>query len=140
MSNPGKTFLVLVFIAIFVFAVAYIYGIFWAVLGLLFLFFSLHSYFFATRYEIDAEKVVVKNIFGRQKRLLSEFKRVYKGRNGVLLSPFRRKTFLNNFRGIFLLLPAERAPIEEYLIEKIEAAGAFAGKDEPNAKGSSPGE
>ena len=50
-----------------------------------------------------------------QRRELCEFKRLYEGKNGVLLSPFRRKTFLNQFRGVFLLLPAGRDEIINYL-------------------------
>jgi hypothetical protein len=50
-----------------------------------------------------------------QKRKIREFKRLYEGKNGVLLSPFRHKTFLNQFRGVFLLLPSERDKIVNYL-------------------------
>jgi NOL1/NOP2/fmu family ribosome biogenesis protein len=55
-----------------------------------------------------------------QKRKLTEFRKVYVGRNGVLLSPFRRKTFLNQFRGVFLLLPEQRDEILEFLTIRIE--------------------
>ena len=108
------------FIVAFIVLVGIFYGIFWSVFGFVVLFVSLHSYFFPTSYEIDDNEVMVKNIFMTQKRKLSEFRKVYIGRNGTLLSPFRRKTFLNQFRGVFLLLPHDREHIVEFLRERIE--------------------
>lgn len=138
-KTPRKTFLALSFIVIFMFAVGFIYGVFWAILGVLILFFSLHSYFFPTRYEVDEGKVLIKNIFGTQRRSLSEFKKVYKGKNGILLSPFRRKTFLNNFRGIFLFLPDDRTGIEDYLIGRIQEINNVGEAPAKDPDGSKPG-
>lgn len=115
-----KTIVSGVFITAFIVLVGVFYGIFWSVFGFIVLFVSLHSYFFPTSYEIDDNEVMVKNIFMTQKRKLSEFRKVYVGRNGTLLSPFRRKTFLNQFRGVFLLLPKDRERIVEFLRERIE--------------------
>ena len=115
-----KTIVSGVFIVTFIVLVGIFYGIFWSVFGFVVLFVSLHSYFFPTSYEIDDDEVRVKNIFMTQKRKLSEFRKVYVGRNGTLLSPFRRKTFLNQFRGVFLLLPKDRERIVEFLRERIE--------------------
>lgn len=55
-----------------------------------------------------------------QRRRLREFRQVYVGKNGVLLSPFRRKTFLNQFRGVFLLLPEEREEVLKFLRARVE--------------------
>jgi hypothetical protein len=116
------------FVTAFIVFVGIFYGIFWSIFGFVVLFVSLHSYFFPTSYEISDEQVVIKNIFMTQRRKLSEFRKVYVGRNGTLLSPFRRKTFLNQFRGVFLLLPEQRDEILEFLRARIEpkeeAAGA----------------
>lgn len=113
-----KTILSLVFICGFLIFISLFYGIFWAILGFIFLFFALHSYYFPTLYEVNGEGVIIKNIFATQKRKLSEFKKVYQGKNGVLLSPFKHKTLLNHFRGVFLFLPvlsAQRDEIVNYL-------------------------
>ncbi len=115
-----KTIISGVFVAAFIVVVAVFYGVFWSVFGLVVLFVSLHSYFFPTSYEVDDQEVVIKNIFMTQRRRLNEFRKVYVGRNGTLLSPFRRKTFLNQFRGVFLLLPEQREEILEYLRARIE--------------------
>lgn len=114
-QNRMKTILSLTFIFSFIIFVLLFYGIFWFILGFVILFFSLHSYYFPTHYEVGEDEVTIKNIFTTQRRKLREFKRVYQGKNGVLLSPFSRKTFLNQFRGVFLLLPAERDEIVSYL-------------------------
>jgi hypothetical protein len=114
-QNRTKTILSLVFVFCFIIFVLLFYGVVLAVLGCAILFVSLHSYYFPTQYEATQDEIVIKNIFVTQKRKMSEFKRLYKGKNGVLLSPFRHKTFLNHFRGVFLLLPPEREEIIDYL-------------------------
>ena len=116
-----KTIVTGIFIACFLVFVTVFYGTIFGVLGLVILFVSLYSYYFPTHYEVTEDALVVKNIFMTQRRDLSEFKKVYRGKNGVLLSPFRRKTFLNHFRGVFLLLPERRDEIIVYLEERIAA-------------------
>jgi hypothetical protein len=114
-QNGTKTILSLVFIFCFIIFVALFYGVFLAILGFVILCVSLHSYYFPTSYEATQDEIIIKNIFVTQKRKVIEFKRLYEGKSGVLLSPFRRKTFLNQFRGVFLLLPAERDEIINFL-------------------------
>jgi MFS superfamily sulfate permease-like transporter len=115
-----KTVISAVFVVVFLIVVGAFYGIFWSLFGFIVLLVSLHSYFFPTVYEVNDEEVTIKNIFMTQKRRLSEFRRVYTGKNGVLLSPFRRKTVLNQFRGVFLLLPEHRDEVLEFLKDRIE--------------------
>lgn len=116
----SKTILSGVFISIFLIIVGIFYGIFWSLFGFIVLFVSVHSYFFPTAYEVNDEEIVIKNIFMTQRRRLTEFRRIYVGRNGVLLSPFRRKTVLNQFRGVFLLLPEQRDEVLDFLRDRIE--------------------
>ena len=116
-----KTLITGLFIVCFLVFVTTFYGTIFGLLGLLILFFSLYSYYFPTHYEITEDAVIVKNVFMTQRRDLSEFKRVYQGKNGVLLSPFRNKTFLNHFRGVFLLLPEQKDEIITFLKERVAA-------------------
>lgn len=118
--NLSKTVLSAAFIMTFVVIVGVFYGLFWSLFGFIVLFVSVHSYFFPTSYDINDEEIKIKNIFMTQKRKLSEFRRVYVGKNGVLLSPFRRKTFLNQFRGVFVLVPEESEQILNFLRARIE--------------------
>jgi len=104
-----KAVLSLVFIFTFLVFIFIFYGALLAFLGFAFLFVSLQSFYFKTSYELNNEFVVIRTIFGVQKRKLSEFKKIYRGKNGILLSPFKHKTFLNNFRGIFLYYPHDAA-------------------------------
>ena len=129
LRNYRKTILSLIFIIGFLTFIAVFYGIFWSFLGFIILFVSLYSYFFPSNYEVDEEYVTIRNMFITQRRKLTEFKKVYRGKNGILLSPFKRKTILNQFRGVFLLLPKDHSKIEEYvrgLIEKDDPSGANA--------------
>jgi hypothetical protein len=118
-ENTTKTVISLVFISALLIYVFIFWGLVWGALGLVFLFVTLQSYYFPTRYELTDEQVLVKGFFVSQKRKLVEFKKIYVGKNGVLLSPFKHKTFLNNFRGIFLFLPRERDQIVVFLKERI---------------------
>ncbi len=120
-EDYNKTVLSLIFIIGFLMFVSIFYGLFLGILGFVILFVSLYSYFFPSYYEVDQDQVLIRNIFITQRRRLAEFKKVYHGKNGILLSPFRRKTFLNQFRGVFLLLPKERQAIEDYVRGLIES-------------------
>ncbi|MEO0165441.1 MAG: hypothetical protein ABIL39_04815 [candidate division WOR-3 bacterium] len=114
-ENIPKTVISILFVVIFLFLIAVFYNLYWAGLGFLFLFASLSSYYFPTTYEITEDELIIKTPFTFQKRKLREFKKYYLGKNGILLSPFKHKTFLNNFRGVFLLLPAQRDDIINYI-------------------------
>ncbi len=119
-ENATKTVISLIFIIVFLLFIVIAYNIYWALLGFLFLVATLHSYYFPTSYEITEDEVIVKTIFAKNKRKLSEFKKTYAGKNGILLSPFRHKTFLNNFRGVFLLVPNQnKQEIMEFVNKKI---------------------
>lgn len=120
--NLTKTTFSTIFIVAFLVFVGIFYGVFWSLFGLVVLLVSLHSYFFPTSYEAGKDEIVIKSIFMTQKRGLREFRQVYVGKNGVLLSPFRRKTFLNRFRGVFLLLPEEREEVLAFLRARVEGS------------------
>ena len=120
-ENIAKTVVSLFFIFAFLVYVSIFFGIVFAVVGFIILFVSLHSYYFPTQYELTDTEIIVTKFFGTQRRMLNEFRMVYEGKNGILLSPFRRKTFLNQFRGIFVLVPRERVRIVEYVRKRIEA-------------------
>jgi energy-coupling factor transporter transmembrane protein EcfT len=119
-QNITKAIVVALFIIGFMVYIGIFFGAFWGVFGLIVLFLSAYSFYFPTHYEVIDEQVVIKSIFTTQRRPLKEFKKVLPGKNGVLLSPFRHKTFLNRFRGVFLFLPQNHEEIISFLREKIE--------------------
>jgi hypothetical protein len=118
-ENMVKTIVSLVFIIAFLVYVSVFFGVVFVVVGFIILFVSLHSYYFPTHYEITDTEIIVTKFFGTQRRLLKEFRMVYEGKNGMLLSPFRRKTFLNQFRGVFVLVPREQKEIVEDVRQRI---------------------
>lgn len=117
-ENITKTVVSLIFMIVFLVLIGVIYGFLWALLGAIFLFVSLYSYYLPTTYEITNDDVIIKTIFTIKRRRLTEFKKAYFGKNGVLLSPFKHKTFLNNFRGVFLLLPKQSDEIVNFINKK----------------------
>ena len=132
-ANLAKAVLVALFVIAFVVYIGIFIGVFWSLFGLVVLFLSSYSFYFPTYYEITEDSVIIRGVFTKQKRSLQEFKRVLEGKNGVLLSPFRHKTFLNRFRGVFLFLPEERQTIIDLLRENIEKA-----TEEPSEKSEIP--
>lgn len=133
-DNMRKTILSLIFIVACLAFVFIFWGIIYGIIGLAFLFIALRPYYFPTLYELSATQITVKTLFYTQKRQLSEFRAVLRGKNGVLLSPFRHKTFLNNFRGIYLFLPSDADHIVHRIRELITSP-----VDTPPAAGSEPG-
>ena len=86
------------------------------VLGL-FLLFSLRDYFLPTTYAWDEDGVHIRQLGLKQTFLWSRFRSYCLDRNGILLSPFRRKHPLDNFRGIFL--PIRDAALETHLEQRL---------------------
>lgn len=118
-ENHIKTAVSLVFIIAFLTYVSIFFGVIFGIVGLIILTVSLHSYYFPTQYELTDSEIIITKFFGTQRRQLSEFRKVYVGKNGLLLSPFSRKTFLNQFRGVFVLLPHERDTVVEYVKQRV---------------------
>lgn len=90
-------------------------GPFWAIFGLFLIFASLLSFFLPTEYSIDEKGIRIKKFIYTHYRPVNEFKKIYILENGILFSPFKKKTFLNNFRGLFLLFPRDRDSVISYV-------------------------
>ncbi len=118
-ENIKKTILSLSIIVFFLVLILIFYGTFWFILGAVFLFGSLNVYFFPTRYTLETDTITIKKIFYTNKRRWNEFRKHYVGKNGILLSPFSKPTFLNNFRGIYLYFPPQ-SEMKEKIIEFVE--------------------
>jgi hypothetical protein len=63
---------------------------------------SLSAFFFPTVYRLSREGVRVKTLVTSFERPWSTYRSHWPDRNGVLLSPFPRRSRLENFRGLFV--------------------------------------
>ncbi len=108
---PVKTALVS-FLLLCVVALGWWYaGPLLALVAVFVLFISLHTYFLPITYTFGDKGVTVdKRVFTHTYEW-KMFRRWFRTTGGIVLSPFSRRTFLDNFRGVHLLLPADPAPV-----------------------------
>lgn len=106
-----------IFFLIFVIFVSLLFGIsfgpFFGILALLVLLGSNANFFTKTKYEITDEKILVKRPFYEIKKDWEWVKRVEVDKNGIFLSPFEKRTWLDPFRGIFLMCDNPREVYNE---------------------------
>ncbi|MBN2380783.1 hypothetical protein JXM67_13370 [candidate division WOR-3 bacterium] len=70
---------------------------------------SFNNYFIPISYHMDREEIVIKKFYFKDHRPWKMFRRFFLTRSGVVLSTFAtRKKFLDNFRGVQLLLPTDK--------------------------------
>ena len=97
-----KTTLLLLLIVSFFIFTSYILNIFLALLGVIVLLVALAKYFFPTQYEVNEFGVKLTWLFFSSTKKWSEFSRYVLIEGGVFLSPFRKPSKLDTFRGLFL--------------------------------------
>jgi len=108
-EHPKKTLYVLIVLGVFIISITALYGLPWTILTLIVLFASLNAYFLPTTYTItDSEIIIDKKMF-KNKLEWSRFRKYYITTTGIVLSPFTKRNFLDNFRGVHLLLPKENS-------------------------------
>lgn len=114
-EQPAKTVLVSLFILLFLLFTLFSFGPALLLVAMVVLSAATHTYFLPITYRMDGRGVTVdKKIFSYTYEW-SRFRRFFRTSGGVVLSPFSRRNFLDNFRGVHLLLPADPAPVLEYL-------------------------
>jgi len=107
-EHPLKTILVIIFLLMISFLIFLYFGSFLLFLSLLILFGALNPYFIPIEYEFNEKDIVVKKFYYTLKRPWNEFRRVEELRNGILLSPFKKRGFLDHFRGVHILFPSDK--------------------------------
>ncbi len=93
------------------------FGSFYSFLSLIVFTFSLNNFLFPIKYKINSDKIIVEKIFWTREVPIKWIKRVEKIKGGVFISPFKKRKFLDNFRGI-MIITDERDKVYE-LIKKI---------------------
>lgn len=119
-ENPGK---VIAAIAVIIFSYIFLYFFgnqFFAILGIVLPFFSFTEIFFPIKYFLFDDYLIVDKYFFKVKKDYSYYKKVYKDKNGVFLSPYRFTTRMENFRGMLLRVPeSSRKDVFEFLEGKL---------------------
>jgi hypothetical protein len=115
-----------IFVSIFLFSLLIIlllfWGFLWFLLALLLFWATLNNYFFKITYQLDEEGITIKKIFLKNYRQWKEFKKILYTQNGLVLSPFPYKTYLDNFRGLHIFLPQNpiiRKAVVDFINKKI---------------------
>ena len=115
MESKGRTTVAGIALAVFLAFTLWFFGILLALVALLVLFLALHTYFLPIRYTLARDGVTVdKRIFSHTYPW-DQFRAYFRTSGGVVISPFSRRTFLDNFRGVHLLLPEDPAEVISYL-------------------------
>lgn len=94
-------FLFSLFFISLIFALSF--GPFFGVFAFLVILCSNANFFTKTKYEINENGIIVKRPFYEIKKDWDWVKRIELDKNGIFLSPFEKKTWLDPFRGLFLL-------------------------------------
>jgi len=112
---PARTLLVTAFlIAVVVIAGVY-YGPLMGFVAVLVLFLALNTYYLPTTYTFDQRGITTDKLLFHYTRGWNEFRSFVRTSGGVVVSPFKSWTYLDNFRGIHLLLPRDPKPVLDYL-------------------------
>jgi len=114
-ETPTKTVVVSVFILAFVGFSWAVFGPMLAVLAVVVLFLALNTYFLPVTFKLDDKGIEVDKRIFTTRYGWKQFRRWLRTSGGIVISPFSHKSFLDNFRGVHLMLPVEerRAPSAE---------------------------
>jgi hypothetical protein len=104
-EHPRKTIWVLIFLLFCSGVFILLYGVLLTVVAWMFLFITLNSYFLPTKYILTEKEVIVDKKIVTNRLPWTHFRRYDVTTNGIVLSPFSRRNFLDNFRGVHLILP-----------------------------------
>lgn len=123
--NMRTTVLVTIFLIVVVIVVYFAASSVWfGVLAFIFLFGSLASFYFPTRYRMTQKEIVIKTKAQTLVKKWSQYRTYHPDKNGVLLSPFVRKTRLENFRGTYIRFEGNRDEVVGFVKKCMDARTA----------------
>lgn len=109
-------------------AVIFLFGVFvwwltqmaiFAVLAAVILTASLGVFFFPTKYTLMEKDLTVEFLGAKQVKKWKSFSRAVPERNGIFLSPFARKSFLENYRGIFVRYDGNKSAVDRFILDAL---------------------
>ncbi len=95
-------------------------NIWYALLATLILFGSLISFYFPTRYKLTDKKIRVRSIVQNTTQDWEKFRSYYPDKNGILLSPFLRRSRLENFRGVYIRFEGNRDEVVGFVGNRLK--------------------
>jgi hypothetical protein len=106
-ETPVKTGVAMVFILAFVGFGWVVFGPALGMLAVVVLFLSLNTYFLPITYTLTDKGIEIDKRLFTARYEWKQFRRWFRTSGGIVISPFSRKNYLDNFRGVHLLLPSE---------------------------------
>ena len=106
-ETPARTAIAVIFILGFV---AFSWAVFGPMLGILavvVLFLALNTYFLPVTYTFTDKGIEVDKRLFSARYEWKQFRRWFRTSGGIVISPFSRRNYLDNFRGVHLLLPTD---------------------------------
>ncbi len=122
-------------------------GAYWGVFAFGVLFLSLEAFFLPSRFELDAQGVVVHKPFSQASRPWNQFRRVVFDPFGVTLSPYSRRNWLDPYRSVRLRFPGggrasagpDREQVRRFVLAHVDAAQVTVEDFEQKAAPGNPG-
>ncbi|MBN1971743.1 MAG: hypothetical protein JXR48_07625 [Candidatus Delongbacteria bacterium] len=120
-DTPQKFYSALVFVAASFMIMSFTFDQGYAVIGTVLTIFVLPEIFFPFTYTFFEDKIIINRYFYKVERELSYYRKVYKDKNGIFLSPYRKPRRMENFRGVLIRVPNEsKNEVYEFLKSRIE--------------------
>ena len=134
-ERPLASVLVTSFLILFCIVIYYYSdSTFLTIVSVIILFASLQSFFLPTEYVLDNDGVEIKRLFSKQKRAWSLFRSFYGNNRGIQVSTFAQASWLDSYRGVFLILRGNAKEVKEFL-EKRTLAETYGPKRATKQKG-----
>jgi hypothetical protein len=105
-ETPTKTVVASIFILAFVGFSWVVFGPMLGILAMVVLFLALNTYFLPITYTLTDKGIEVDKRMFTARYEWKQFRRWFRTSGGIVVSPFSQKNYLDNFRGVHLLLPA----------------------------------
>jgi hypothetical protein len=114
-ETPTKTVVASVFMLAFVAFSWTVFGPMLGILAMVMLFLALNTYFLPIAYTLTDRGIEVDKRLFTARYEWKQFRRWFRTSGGIVISPFSRKNYLDNFRGVHLMLPCDPQRIFDYL-------------------------
>lgn len=122
-SKRRIKFLALFIGSVFVFGFAF--GFWWGLFSFIVIGLTLMPFYTKTFYKVSDGKIYIKKPLYSFSKELSYYKRVELDKFGIFLSPFKKRSGLDNFRGIFLQVEDEdlKKELYDFFKKEVESDG-----------------